>query len=123
MLQLISLKLELRGALEAAYDLGDRVALRDIATTLTPATIAAVWEFDATFRRQWLACARPFGLERIQARNAALAARLEETGVRIREYLAGEIDAIEELETRLPLSAPVNRLYFYRHYSSGSCIN
>ena len=45
-MQLISLKLELRGALEAAYDLGDRVALRDIATTLIPATIAA----DATPR-------------------------------------------------------------------------
>ena len=48
------------------------------------AVIAAVWEFDASFRRQWLKCAKPFGLEVIQARNAVQAARLEETALRIR---------------------------------------
>ena len=62
--------------------------------------IAAVWEFDASFRRQWLKCAKPFGLEVIQARNAAQAARLEETALRIREYLDGTVASIEELEMK-----------------------
>ena len=105
-LKLLIKKLELRGALEAAYDSGDRIALRELATVTIPATIAAAQEFDATFRRQWLDCAKPFGLETIQGRNAFLIARLEECALRIHEYLGGAIDNIAELEARLPHSAP-----------------
>ena len=106
-LQLMVKKLELRGALRAAYDNGDRLALRDIAVNMIPAVIAAVWEFDSSFRKQWMDCSKPFGLEVIQQRNATLAARLEECALRIREYLEGAIDLIDELEVRLPPSAPV----------------
>ena len=106
-LQLLVKKLELRGALRAAYDTGDRLALRDIAVNMIPAVIAAVWEFDSSFRKQWMDCSKPFGLEVIQQRNATLAARLEECALRIREYLEGAVDLIDELEVRLPPSAPV----------------
>ena len=120
-LQLLLLKLELRGALEAAYDRDDRIALRQIAISLIPAAIAAIWEFDASFRRQWLKCAKPFGLEVIQARNATQAARLEETALRIREYLDGTIASIEELDCRIPQTEKtVNRLIWYRHIATGS---
>ena len=105
-MKLLIKKLELRGALEAAYDSGDRIALRELATVTIPAAIAAAQEFDATFRRQWLDCAKPFGLETIQGRNATLIARLEECALRIHEYLGGAIDNIAELEARLPISAP-----------------
>ena len=71
-------KLELRGALEAAYDHGDRLALRELAVTTIPAAMAALSELDAAFRRNWLACAKAQGLERIQIRNAGQMARLEE---------------------------------------------
>ena len=116
-------KLEFRGALIAAYDQGDRLALREIAVNVIPAVIAAASEFDASFRRQWLDCAKPFGLERIQSRNATLIARLEETSLRIREYLAGEIDRIDELEARLPGSAAIGgTLNRYAHVSAGTII-
>ena len=120
-INLIMRKVELRGALEAAYDTGDRLALRDIAVTMIPTTIAAVNEFDSTFRRQWLEKAKPFGLEHIQSRNATLVARLEETELRIREYLNGEVEAIDELDARIPHSAEANCYSgWYEFYRSGS---
>ena len=122
-LSLLIKKLEFRGALTAAYEQGDRLALREIAVHMIPAVIAAAAEFDSSFRRQWLAGAKPFGLERIQSRNATLIARLEETALRIREYLDGEIDRIDELEYRLPHSVPsLNNLNRYAETSAGSWI-
>lgn len=99
-LELLIRKLELRGALEAAYDQDDRIALRQIAVSMVPAAVAAVQEFEASFRRQWLDCGKVFGLEVIQRRNAGQIARLEETALRIREYLDDRISAIDELEAR-----------------------
>ena len=96
-LELLIRKLELRGALEAAYDQDDRIALRQIAVSMVPAAVAAVQEFEASFRRQWLDCGKVFGLEVIQRRNAGQIARLEETALRIREYLDDRISAIDEL--------------------------
>ncbi len=120
-INLIMRKVELRGALEAAYDCGDRLALRDIAVTMIPAAIAAVNEFDASFRSQWMSKAKAFGIEHIQSRNATLAARLEECALRIREFLNGEIDSIEELDARLPHSAATHsHVGWYDHYRSGS---
>lgn len=117
-------KLEFRGALEVAYDRGDRLALREIAVNVVPSVISAIKEFDRTFRTQWLNCAKPFGLERIQVRNAGLIARFEETALRIREYLEGKIDRIEELDNRMAPSGPVNLAGINRYaiYSSASNI-
>jgi len=120
-LQLLIMKLELRGALETAYDHDDRIALRQIAVSAIPSVIAAVWEFDASFRRQWLRTAKPFGLEVIQARNATLATRLEETALRIREYLDGTVGSIEELDARLPLGVELtNSLHWYSRAATSS---
>ncbi|MCQ2378634.1 MAG: beta-N-acetylhexosaminidase [Victivallaceae bacterium] len=122
-INLVMRKVELRGALEAAYDQGDRLALRDIAVTMIPAVTAALWEFDASFRSQWMAKAKPFGIEHIQMRNAAVAARLEETALRIREYLNEEIPSIEELDARLPHSAATGSFTgWFAHYFSPSLI-
>jgi len=112
-LRAIMTKVELRGSLEAAYDAGDRVALREIAVTMVPAAISAMKEFDASFREQWLNTAKPFGLEVIQVRNAGVITRLEELGRRLREFLNGDTDVIDELEARLPLSAKPLRLHVH----------
>lgn len=112
-------KLELRGALEAAYDSGDRLALHELATTTIPAALTALYQLDGLFREIWLARSKAFGLETIQARNAGQAARLEETIVRIQEYLDGEIDTIEELEARLPWSAASPECHIYQNIAAG----
>lgn len=113
-------KLELRGALEAAYDHGDRLALRELTTTTIPAALAALTELDAAFRKNWLATAKPHGLERIQIRNAGQMARLEELSIRIREYLDGTVERIEELDERIPQSVPYEPMNYYKRVSSGS---
>ncbi len=113
-------KLELRGALEAAYDSGDRLALHELATTTIPAALTALYQLDGLFRQIWLARSKPFGLERIQIRNAGQAARLEELIVRIQEYLDGNIDTIEELDARLPWSAPSPSYHVYQNVAVGT---
>ena len=123
LISLLIKKIEMRGALTAAYEQGDRMALREIAVNVIPAVIAAVEEFDVSFRRQWMSYAKPFGIERIQSRNAALIARLQETSLRIREFLSNEVERIEELECRLPRSTASNEHYGrYALVSSGSSI-
>jgi len=112
-------KVELRGALLYAYATDDRVALRQIAVTMIPAVAAAVAEFDASFRQQWLDCAKPFGLETIQIRNAGVIARLEETALRIQEYLAGDILEIEEIEESMLDSSQTNGFNWYMRIFSG----
>ena len=120
LIKFLTLKVELRGALEAAYDHGDRLALRELATTTIPAAITALMEVDAGFRKNWLSCAKAHGLERIQIRNAGQIARLEELALRIREYLDGTVERIEELDDRLPLSAQHETLTLYKRVSSAS---
>ena len=102
-----------------AYANDDRIALRQLAVSVIPAVIAAVQEFDASFRAQWFDCAKPFGLEMIQLRNAGQIARLEETALRIREYLDDQINQIDELEARTP-SQIKNTLNFYSTIATGS---
>ena len=113
-------KLELRGALEAAYDSGDRLALRELCTVTIPAALASLYELDAEFRAVWMNRSKAFGLEKIQLRNAGQAARLEELALRIREFLNGDIETIEELENRLPWSAESQEYARYFQVSTGS---
>ncbi len=101
-LVLLIKKLEFRGLLLDAYAHDDRIALRQLAVSVIPAVITAMQEFDASFRAQWLDCAKPFGLEVTQLRNAGQIARLEETALRIREYLDDQVNQIDELEARTP---------------------
>jgi len=63
---------------------------------------------------------KAFGLEKIQLRNAGQAARLEELALRIREFLNGDIETIEELENRLPWSAESQEYARYFQVSTGS---
>ncbi|MBQ9336489.1 MAG: family 20 glycosylhydrolase [Lentisphaeria bacterium] len=120
---LLKRKLELRRSLLAAYERKDRQALLVIAGETIPATVKAAERFDKSFRRQWMRGAKPFGLERIQARNAAQISRLRETAVRIREYVSGQTERIDELECRLGPEVPAKDCYaLYELISAGTCI-
>ncbi len=121
-LTLLIRKIELRLALEKAYQNRNRTGLRKVATVLIPATITAVREFDESFRTQWLECAKPFGLEVIQHRNASLIARLEETARRIGEYLDGKIPEIDELMPTGHTYNVFNNLSFYRDVCAGTVL-
>ncbi len=75
--------------------------LRDLIVSDLPRYQETLAEFDRLFRKEWLSSAKPFGLEIIQRRNAGLAARLEETSLRLQEYLRGDVNGIEELDEAL----------------------
>ena len=122
-LDLLIQKTEMRSALIDAYANDDRIALRQIAVSVIPSVIAAAQEFDASFRTQWLDCAKPFGLETIQIRNAGLIARLDETALRIREYLDGVVAEIDELEAQAEPCDIFNNPNWYHGVCSGTGIH
>ncbi len=97
----VSAKILLRRELLKAYGKKNRTALKKVANELIPAAIATLDEFDVHFRADWLATAKPFGLEVIQLRNAGVRARLEEARLRIFEFLDGSIDRIEEIDAAI----------------------
>lgn len=70
-----------------------------------PAYLEKITAFDHWFRREWMRSAKPFGLEIIQRRNAGLAARVEETALRLDEFFSGKRSRIEELDEALRASA------------------
>lgn len=97
-LELLIQKMEFRRDFKNAYKQNDRVMLLDIAEKRIPALIEAVRKFDDSFRRQYLDCAKVFGLDRLQLRHGGLVFRLEETARRIAEYLDGKCSTIVEFE-------------------------
>ena len=118
-LDLLIKKLEFRRDFEKAYSANDRVMLEELAEKRIPSVIAAVKKFDRSYREQYLNCSKPFGLDRIQLRNGGLVNRLEETAIRIKEYLDGKYKNIAELEE--PPVGDINTLSSsYAAISTGS---
>lgn len=84
--------------LRKAYQTNDRDELNTIANNYFPLIIRNIKEFARTFRAAWLYENKPFGLEVQEQRFGGLIYRMETCEERLRAYLNGEVDAIEELE-------------------------
>ncbi|MBN1808528.1 MAG: family 20 glycosylhydrolase [Planctomycetes bacterium] len=95
--EFLAARISLRIALEEAYSSRDRSALAAVAASAKKTAKLAEKTAD-TFRRQWLARNKPFGLEVIQARMGALRARLLEVAERSAALAEGRIDSIPELD-------------------------
>lgn len=105
--------------LRKAYEAGDRETLKELADVALPALIRKVEALRAAWREQWFAYNKPFGFELLDIRFGGIAARLETAAVRIREYLNGDTDRIEELEAeRLPMDS----VYAWANMLSGSTL-
>lgn len=117
--RLLAAKTGLAARLFDAYTAGDRAALAAIGGDI-PAMVALIEDLAASFRRRWLACCQPFGLEVIQIRLAGQAARYRELEQRLREYLAGDIETIAELEAPLSEAWLPARSLSYRALASGA---
>lgn len=72
-------------ALLDAYRNSDAAELRRLADVEIPELTALLDEFSEEFRADWLRCAKPFGLEVIQERNAGVRTRLLELRRRLLE--------------------------------------
>jgi len=112
----LELKAELSYNLKKAYKAGDKEYLRLAAEDLIPEIISRINTFLEAFRRQWYYENKTFGFTNQEVRIGGQIARLQSAVIRIKAYLDGEVDRIEELEQPiLPFSAPtfVDRAYPY----------
>ena len=82
----------------AAWKAKDRAALARIYDKDLPYLIGAMKKFMKSYRADWYRTSQPFGFERIQKRNAAALARLEEARLRLGDWLSGRAATIEELD-------------------------
>ena len=89
-------KVSLRLRIDDAYFRADRAALGAAAAEI-PAMVGRLDELAASWRRQWLARNKPFGLETLQIRLAGQAARYRELAQRLDDFIKGRIDSIPEL--------------------------
>ena len=101
MYRCIKAKIDLFLNLNHAYSTENRAALKQISDEQLPEIISHCHQYCRLFRDNWLKNAKPFGLEVMQRRSAGMICRLDETRMRINEYLDGKTDAIDEIDVRL----------------------
>lgn len=87
--------------LRAAYEAGDKEALRAICESQLPALKGAVETFLSVFRKQWDTENKAAGYDVIDLRIGGLLRRIDTAKERIGEYLAGQTDSLEELDSPL----------------------
>jgi hexosaminidase len=95
----LSKKIDLKIKLERAYLKHDKRQLQN-AKRLIPEMIKSTDKLLSSFRENWHLRNKPFGFEVIQIRLAGQKERFKELDNRIKEYLAGRIDSIPELEEK-----------------------
>ena len=83
--------------LRKAYQADDKKTLRDIAYQMR-IVIQRIDAFLQAYRRQWLTQYKPQGLEVQEIRLGGLKERTRACMTRLEEYLAGNLDKIDELE-------------------------
>ena len=81
------------------YLAGDREFLESCAAGLIPDLVSWQEKMHEQFRRMWFKTRKAFGWELLDARLGSDRARLISAKKRIEAFLAGEADAIEELES------------------------
>ena len=94
----ISLKAEMGWRLYEAYHADDKKTLKRIATEEIPLLSKALKSFLETYRRQWYQENKTFGFIQQEIRIGGQITRVESVGLRIRAYVDGEVQNIEELE-------------------------
>ncbi len=111
-------KIALRAQLATAYAARDRAALGAVSAAAL-ALVPAIEDLAASWRRGWMRRNKPQGFEVIQLRMAQQAERHRELARRIGELLAGQVDAIPELDERCPRPGGAG-VGSWRNLASGS---
>lgn len=113
--------------LRRAYQAGDRAALAALADEID-LIVADLDAFTADFRTQWDTENKPFGFETQELRIGGLRARMLSAKERVRAYLDGACERIEELEGEVLLTkrrsspiSPYTNINVWRHYVT-ACI-
>ncbi len=93
----LELKATVGCRLKAAYDSGDKQALATYAETLLPELIARQRALYECHRDLFYAQNKPLGFEIFDIRHAAVMQRTQTVLWRLQRYLAGDVDALQEL--------------------------
>ena len=113
----LRVKVAFRRDLLTSYEAGDKNSMSELADKTLPEMIKACEAVSESIRTMWHKYFKPFGLEVLQIRQGGQTLRLKEAQCRIREYLAGTIDSIPELEGKT--TEPTND-NIYRCVATGS---
>lgn len=109
----LSVKSEIGLEIRKAYLENDKDALRLIAYNFIPEIQEKLKSFHKSFRELWYKECKGQGFEVIDIRLGGVMARCDSTMYRIKAYLKGNIDKIEELEEE--------RLYFSEYFGGDDC--
>lgn len=113
--RVLELKATFGVELKAAYDKGDKAELERLANEVMSEIYARTEAFYEAFRSGWMKESRPGGFDTQDIRIGGLSRRYLAVMHTIADYLAGNIDRIEELEQE--------RLYFdCRGENSDKCL-
>ncbi|MBQ8895096.1 MAG: beta-N-acetylhexosaminidase [Clostridia bacterium] len=101
--EVLALKAEMGHRLYAAYRAGDKSTIETITETEIPQLLEKIKAFRAALRNQWMTENKAFGFDVIAMRIGGLISQTESNQQTLRDWLAGNIPAVEELEApRLP---------------------
>jgi hypothetical protein len=100
--------------LRNAYLAGDRDTMKALADEIA-VIVADLDHFLATFRAQWMIENKPHGFSVQEVRLGGLRARLLSTADRIKEYLAGAVRSIPELEEPVLPAAKIGENPYISH--------
>lgn len=102
-----------------AYFAKDHDALSNLANEVIPEVIARIEKLRENHRELWFERNQAFGLDSIERRYGGVLIRLNTAIYRLKKYLNGEIDSIEELEEpRLPATRKSTHVAYQQGYSS-----
>lgn len=96
----LAIKVDLGIRLRKAYKSNDKAMMNEILDDFKP-LLEALEKFQMTNEAQWLTECKPFGYEVLDGRLGFLKNRIISAHKRIKKYLDGEIDKIEELEQEI----------------------
>jgi len=95
---LLSVKSVIGIDLRAAYLAGDREKLEELVNTALPEVAARLTTFTDLFFDGWMRENKAFGFDTIDLRLGGLQNRIRTAEKRIRAYLAGTVDKLEEFD-------------------------
>ena len=107
MCRVLELKAAMGNRIRTAYHAKDTAALQEIVAQI-PELVERLEQFQQAYHAQWLAENKAFGLENFDIRTGALHQRILTAKERLEQYVAGNIDKIEELEAEILPFRPRN---------------
>lgn len=98
--EIMYIKCRIGEGLKKAYESHNIKFLEDCANNYLPALSSKAREFHELYRKQWFDMKKAQGWEFLEMRLAHLYTRADSSAIRLKDYLSGNIDRLEELEEK-----------------------